>query len=49
MWVIVLSDHLPVIALVGRYPANKLMGRELIPERENFGEGTMRFPLRIRH
>ena len=27
VWLIVLSDQLPVVALVGRYPANKLMGR----------------------
>ena len=31
VWVTILSDHLPVVALVGRYPANKLMGREAIP------------------
>ncbi len=30
MWLIILSDQLPVLALVGRYPANKLMGRGLI-------------------
>ena len=30
VWLIVLSDQLPVIALVGRYPANELMGRGLI-------------------
>ena len=29
--VIVLSDHLPVEALVGHYPTNKLIGREPIP------------------
>src|SRR5210317_1953027 len=34
VWVTILSDHLPVVALVGRYPANKLMGRELIPKRK---------------
>src|SRR6185503_12281551 len=28
MWLAILSDQLPVIALVGRYPANKLIGRE---------------------
>ncbi len=33
VWVTILSDHLPVIALVGRHPANKLMGREPIPGR----------------
>ena len=32
VWVTILSDHLPVEALVGRYPANKLMGREPIPK-----------------
>ena len=41
MWVTILSDHLPVIALVGRYPANKLMGREPIPERRTFGTEPM--------
>ncbi len=30
MWLIILSDQLPVLALVGCYPANKLMGRGLI-------------------
>ena len=30
VWLIVLSDQLPVDALVGRYPTNKLMGRKLI-------------------
>jgi hypothetical protein len=33
VWVTILSDHLPVIALVSRYLTNKLMGRELIPKR----------------
>ena len=42
MWVTILSDHLPVIALVGRYPANKLMGREPIPERRTFSPPIMR-------
>src|SRR5574341_2418051 len=28
MWLAILSDQLPVIALVGRYPANELIGRE---------------------
>ena len=26
VWLIVLSDQLPIVALVGLYPANKLMG-----------------------
>ena len=30
MWLIILSDQLPVFALVGRYPTNKLIGRRLI-------------------
>ena len=30
MWLIILSDQLPVVALVGRYPANKLIGRETL-------------------
>ncbi len=33
VWLIILSDQLPIVALVGHYPANKLMGRDLIPER----------------
>ncbi len=27
---------LPVVALVGHYPTNKLIGRESIPSRKNF-------------
>ena len=30
VWLIVLSDQLPVVALVGRYLTNKLMGRETL-------------------
>ncbi len=41
MWLTVLSDQLPVKALVGRYPTNKLIGREPIPERRIFGHSTM--------
>src|SRR2546421_10309039 len=33
VWLIVLSDQLPIIALVGRYPTNKLIGREPVHER----------------
>ena len=33
VWVTILSDHLPVVALVGRYPANQLMGRGALPGR----------------
>ncbi len=28
MWLAILSDQLPVVALVGHYPTNKLIGRE---------------------
>ena len=35
MWLIVLSDQLSVVALVGRYPTNKLIDREPIPKRLN--------------
>ena len=33
LWGIVLSHPLPVVALVGCYPANKLMGNRLILQR----------------
>ncbi len=33
MWLIILSDQLPVLALVSRYLTNKLIGREPILER----------------
>ena len=33
MWPITLSGRLPIVALVGRYPANWLIGRELTPNR----------------
>ena len=35
MWPYTLSGRLPVDALVGHYPTNKLIGRELIPYRKN--------------
>ncbi len=34
VWLIILSDQLPVVALVGRYPTNKLMGRGLVLRQE---------------
>ncbi len=34
VWLIILSDQLPIVALVGRYPTNQLMGRGPIPERQ---------------
>jgi hypothetical protein len=36
VWLVVLSDQLPVEALVGRYPTNKLIGRESLPKRKTF-------------
>ena len=33
VWLVILSDQLPVFALVGRYPANKLIGRGLLLQR----------------
>lgn len=33
MWLIILSNQLPIVALVGFYPTNKLIGRKLIPGR----------------
>ncbi len=34
VWLIVLSDQLRIVALVGHYPANKLIRRRLICQRE---------------
>src|SRR6185437_6807689 len=33
MWLIILSDQLPIAGLVGRYPANYLIGRRLVHRR----------------
>ncbi len=33
VWLIILSDQLAIVALVGRYPTNKLLARGLIPKR----------------
>ncbi len=47
VWLIILSDQLPIVALVGRYPPNKLIGRGLILQREPEGPlspiGRMRY------
>ena len=37
VWLIVLSDQLPVEALVSRYLTNKLIGHEPIQERNTHG------------
>ena len=34
VWLIILSDQLAMVALVGHYPTNKLMARGLIPKRK---------------
>jgi hypothetical protein len=49
VWLTVLSDQLPVYALVGRYPTNKLIGREAVPERNPFPHQTMRSGEDIRY
>ena len=36
VWPVTLSGRLPVEALVGHYPTNKLIGREHIPHRKTF-------------
>ena len=46
MWLAILSDQLPVVALVGRYPANKLIGREPLVQPRRFPPKEM--PLRER-
>ena len=42
VWLDILSDQLPVVALVSRYLTNKLIGREPIPKRNPFPHHTMR-------
>ncbi len=41
VWLIILSDQLPVFALVGCYPTNKLMGREPILRRQHASRGRL--------
>ena len=42
LWGAFLSEPLPIVALVGRYPANKLIGREPIRRRRNFQYNAMK-------
>ena len=42
VWGTTLSRPLPIVALVGRYPPNKLIGRTLIDCRRNFDPQDMR-------
>ena len=47
VWPVTLSGRLPVVALVGHYPTNKLIGRELILHRKNFPTITLKMaPIR---
>ena len=42
VWLIVLSDQLPIVALVGRYPTNKLIGRRpILRWNHTFGPETL--------
>ena len=41
VWLTILSDQLPVVALVGHYPANKLIGRETLSNRNSFRQKAM--------
>ena len=49
IWLVGLSTQLPIIALVGRYPTNKLTGRGPIPLRRSFLESSMRKSRSIRY
>jgi hypothetical protein len=40
VWPVALSGRLPVVALVGHHPTNKLIGREPIPDRKTFHHQT---------
>jgi hypothetical protein len=42
VWPYTLSGRLPVVALVGRHPTNKLIGRGPIPDRRSFPALAMR-------
>jgi hypothetical protein len=41
VWPTILSDRLPIVALVGHYLTNKLMGRGLISERQRASRGHL--------
>ena len=49
IWPVGLSTRLPIIALVGRYPANELTGRGPIPRRMCFPASAMRCSRSIRY
>ncbi len=41
VWLIILSDQLTIVALVGHYPTNKLMVRELLLKQQLTGRGHL--------
>ena len=43
VWPTTLSGRLPIVALVGRYPTNKLIGRGTIPERKLETEASFNY------
>ena len=49
VWPVTLSGRLPVKALVGHYPTNKLIGREHIPHHKSFPHTTMQQHVNIRY
>ena len=49
MWLAILSDQLPVEALVGRYPANELIGREPLDPPRKFPWKGMPLTKRMRY
>ena len=49
MWPITLSGRLPIVALVGRYLTNQLIGRGSIVYRLGFSHKTMRSRALMRH
>ena len=49
MWLAILSDQLPVVALVGRYPANQLIGREPLDPPRKFPHRGMPHNERMRY
>jgi hypothetical protein len=49
VWPVTLSGRLPVKALVGHYPTNKLIGREHIPHQKPFPPRPMQDPVHIRY
>src|SRR5207253_251539 len=49
VWLVVLSDQLAVVALVSRYPTNKLIAREPLPKRNSFPHPIMRSDGGIRY